>query len=73
MVVLGMVWVALGVVFLAPVPAVALPLLLPVLKPPPGPPKPPPGPPKPPPGQLEMSRIRNELCVLYRLLSDLSV
>ena len=27
-----------------------LPLLLPVLKPPPGPPKPPPGPPKPPPG-----------------------
>ena len=26
-----------------------LPLLLPVLKPPPGPPKPPPGPPKPPP------------------------
>ena len=37
----------LGVGFLAPVPAVALPLLLPVLKPPPGPPKPPPGPPKP--------------------------
>ena len=34
----------LGVVFLAPVAAVALPLLLPVLKPPPGPPKPPPGP-----------------------------
>ena len=29
-----------------------LPLLLPVLKPPPGPPKPPPGPPKPPPGPL---------------------
>ena len=27
-----------------------LPLILPVLKPPPGPPKPPPGPPKPPPG-----------------------
>ena len=41
--------VVLGVVFLAPVPAVALPLL-PVLKPPPGPPKPPPGPPKTPPG-----------------------
>ena len=38
------------VVFLAPVPAVALPLLVPVLKPPPGPPKPPPGPPKTPPG-----------------------
>ena len=38
----------LAVVFLAQVPAVALPLLLPVLKPPPGPPKPPPGPPKPP-------------------------
>ena len=37
-------------VFLAPVAAVALPLLLPVLKPPPGPPKPPPGPPKTPPG-----------------------
>ena len=37
-----------------------LPLLLPVLKPPPGPPKPPPGPPKPPLEQLEMSRIRNE-------------
>ena len=48
MVVLGVVWVVLGVVFLAQVPAVALPLLLPVLKPPPGPPKPPPGPPKPP-------------------------
>ena len=29
-----------------------LPLLLPVLKPPPGPPKPPPGPPAPPPGPL---------------------
>ena len=42
--------VVLGVVFLAPVPAVALPLLLPVLKPSPGPPKPPPGPPKTPPG-----------------------
>ena len=40
-------------VFLAPVPTVALPLFLPVLKPPPGPPK-------PPLGQLEMSRIRNE-------------
>ena len=37
----------LAVVFLAQVPAMALPLLLPVLKPPPGPPKPPPGPPKP--------------------------
>ena len=44
-----------------------LPLLLPVLKPPPGPPKPPPGPPKsppgppkPPPGQLELGTIRNE-------------
>ena len=37
-------------VFLAPVAAVALPLLLPALKPPPGPPKPPPGPPKTPPG-----------------------
>ena len=37
-----------------------LPLLLPVLKPPPGPPKPPPGPPKPPLEQLEMSRIRKE-------------
>ena len=37
-----------GGVFFAQVPAVALPLLLPVLKPPPGPPKPPPGPPKPP-------------------------
>ena len=36
--------------FLAPVAVVALPQLLPVLKPPPGPPKPPPGPPKPPPG-----------------------
>ena len=36
--------------FLAQVPAVAKPLLLPVLKPPPGPPKPPPGPLKPPPG-----------------------
>ena len=45
--VLGVVWVVLGVVFLAQVPAVALPLLLPVLKPRPGPPKPPPGPPKP--------------------------
>ena len=41
-----------------------LPLLLPVLKPPPGPPKPPPGPPKPPPGQLETRTIRNELTVL---------
>ena len=50
LVVLGVVWVVLGVVFLAQVPAVALPLLLPVLKPPPGPPKPPPGPPKTPPG-----------------------
>ena len=39
--------VLLGVVFLAPVAAVALPLLLPVLKTPPGAPKPPPGPPKP--------------------------
>ena len=48
--VLGVVWVVLGVVFLAQVPAVALPLLLPVLKPPPGPPKPPPGPLKTPPG-----------------------
>ena len=38
--------VLLGVVFLAPVPAVALPLLLPVLKPPPGAPKPTLGPPK---------------------------
>ena len=46
MVVLGVVWVVLGVVFLAQVPAVALPLLLPVLKPPPGPPKTPLGPPK---------------------------
>ena len=45
-----MVLVVLGVVFLAPVAAVALPLLLAVLKPPPGPPKPLPGPPKPPPG-----------------------
>ena len=35
-----------GVGFLAPVPAVALPLLLPVLKPSPGLPKPPPGLPK---------------------------
>ena len=35
LVVLGVVWVVLGVVFLAPVPAVALPLLLPVRKPPP--------------------------------------
>ena len=52
MVVLGVVWVVLGVVFLAQVPAVALPLLLPVLKPPPGPPKPPPGPPKTPPGPI---------------------
>ena len=50
--VLGVVWVVLGVVFLAQVPAVALPLLLPVLKPPPGPPKPPPGPPKTPPGPI---------------------
>ena len=33
-----------------------LPLLLPVLKPPPGPPKPLPGPRKLPPGQLETSR-----------------
>ena len=50
MVVLGMVWVALGVV-LEQVEAVAKPLLVPVLKkPPPGPPKPPPGPPKTPPG-----------------------
>ena len=40
-----------------------LPLLLPVLKPPPGPPKPPPGPPKLPLGQLEMRTIRNELTV----------
>ena len=39
--------VLLGLVFLAQVPVVALPLLLPVLKPPPGAPKPPPGPPKP--------------------------
>ena len=52
LVVLGVVWVVLGVVFLAQVPAVALPLLLPVLKPPPGPPKPPPGPPKTPPGPI---------------------
>ena len=49
MVVLGVVWVVLGVFFLAQVPAVASPLLLAVLKPPPGPPKPPPGPPKTPP------------------------
>ncbi len=50
MVVLGVVWVALGVV-LEQVEAVAKPLLVPVLKkPPPGPPKPPPGPPKTPPG-----------------------
>ena len=50
MVVLGVVWVVLGVV-LEQVEAVAKPLLLPVLKkPPPGPPKPPPGPPKTPPG-----------------------
>merc|ERR1711896_120861 len=48
----GVVWVVLGVVFLAQVPAVALPLLLPVLKPPPGPPKPPPGPPKTPLGPI---------------------
>ena len=48
--VLRLVLVVLGVFFLAPVAAVALPLLLPVLKPPPGPPKPPPGPPKTPPG-----------------------
>ena len=41
-----------GFFFLAQVPAVALPLLLPVLKPPPGPPKPPPGPPKTPPGPI---------------------
>ena len=41
MVVLGVVWVVLGVV-LEQVEAVAKPLLLPVLK------KPPPGPPKPP-------------------------
>ena len=45
-----------------------LPLLLPVLKPPPGPPKPPPGPPKPPPGQLEMRTIRNELTVVFFLM-----
>ena len=32
-----------------------LPLLLPVLKPPPGPPKPPPGPPKPPPGPPKLA------------------
>ena len=60
LVVMGVVWVVLGVLFLAQAPAVALPLLLPVLKSPPGPPKPPPGAPKPPPGQLEMGRIRNE-------------
>ena len=65
-----MVLVVLGVVFLAPVPAVALPLLLPVLKPPPGPPKPPPGPPKPPPGQLEMGRIRNESAAFEHLISS---
>ena len=59
--------VVLGVVFLASVPAVAKPLLLPVLKPPPGPPKPPPGAPKPPPGQLEMRRIRNEPAVSRKL------
>ena len=35
-----------------------LPLLLPVLKPPPGPPKPPPGPPKPPPGPPKRSTNR---------------
>ena len=45
MVVLGVVWVVLGVV-LEQVEAVAKPLLVPVLK------KPPPGPPKPPPGQF---------------------
>ena len=50
----------LGVVFLALVPAVALPLLLPVLKPSPGLPKPPPGPPRTPLGQSEMGRIRTE-------------
>ena len=50
LVVLGVVWVVLGVV-LEQVEAVAKPLLVPVLKkPPPGPPKPPPGPPKTPPG-----------------------
>ena len=49
------VWVVLAEVFSAPVPAVALPLLLPDLKPFPGPPK--------PPGQLEMGTMRNELTV----------
>ena len=52
LVVLGVVWVVLGVV-LEQVEAVAKPLLVPVLKkPPPGPPKPPPGPPKTPPGPI---------------------
>ena len=40
----------LGVLFFSTGSSSGLPLLLPVLKPPPGPPKPPPGPPKPPPG-----------------------
>ena len=57
MVVLVVVLVVLGVVFLAPVAAVALPLLLAVLKPPPGPPKPLPGPPKPPPGPLHPTKM----------------
>ena len=39
-----------GGVFFSTGSSSGLPLLLPVLKPPPGPPKPPPGPPKPPPG-----------------------
>ena len=69
MVVLGVVWVVLGVVFLAQVPAVALPLLLPVLKPPPGPPKPPPGPPKPP----EPLRIDIKINISINLISFLSV
>ena len=73
--VLGVVWVVLGVV-LEQVEAVAKPLLVPVLKkPPPGPPKPPPGPPKTPPGPIyDFNRKinRNHKIVFYFYLKFLS-
>ena len=52
LVVLVVVLVVLGVVFVSTGSSSGLPVLLPVLKPPPGPSKPPAGPPKPPPGPI---------------------
>ena len=58
-------------VFLAQVPAVALPLLLPVLKQTPGPPKPPPKPPEP----LRINRFTQNAVEnsLYSVLCHLKV